>query len=1308
MSLTNHQIASSKVMRRLLFAVLSIIPACLYGQNTITGLVVDSETREPLPFATVYINGTTKGTTTDNDGRFELKNVSFPTTVVFSFVGYKPQAHNLDRVPNKMTISLEANNDLPEVVISGKAKRRDLNYFKRMFLGDDYWGRNAVIKNEQVIMIDNSESTKPVFVTTDTHQVVEDSDGGRVTKADEVKSFFNAWAYEPIVIDMPLLGYELYVDLVQFTVEKTNSRIYTQGGPLEINNRTQCDMLGYFYFKPYENLKKRQAEKIEENRRQAYYNSSQHFLRSFYEDRLEENGYTLSMTKYAAGVVDGDTVIKPLTFPVDIKKYSAFLGDNMMQIYGLNGSPLNIRYYHQRDGSPLNLKENKEAVYLEEEEKNPFGPSTKIEYNTFSKSGITFREDTCTFLKEGVVFDNNILFGGTIAEKKIGACLPDDYTPVVVNERENRKETVKYDLAVNDTSSYTEELMKFAGNIRQFNELFPQEKVYLEFDNTAYFQGENIWYKAFVTHATTLERAPSGVLYVDFLAPTGQLLRQQKLEIVAGQANGSISLLDEGTAQSREKRGVMAYPSGFYEIRAYTQNMLDFSPEAIFSRVIPVYTQPKYVGEYDKSHVVSYQDNPLIENVRDKTDVQKRQNNNVNVTFYPEGGDLVNGLPCKVAFKATGDDAFGIKGALVVPGLDDSVLTVHDGMGSFIITPKGTGTVQFITPDGKSSRFSLPRPVRSGYSMIANPYSDSLLQVNIWRTLDRKGEPVALTVTCRGDIIYFEEIKDSIDSSLNIDCSSWPIGVCRMTLYDRNGMILSSRSIFHNNDEFRSPTIIANTDSMSRQAFGKEVLEFKLNDKDGNPLRDRFCLSVRDAEDYGGGQTDNLQTNLLLSSDLRGYIHDPAWYLESNDEEHREASNLLTLVQGWERYEWQYMTGLKDFEEKHRIEEGLTMNGWILSNRKREPVADIGIYAVLVPDESKKLHWTIDKFEHHTDSTGYFGFDLSDFYGEGKFSFNLMSTKRNGQSKYERNKRIKLERADRPSPRSFLKQEMELNHNKSHKAGNNFNSPDDDQPLIISTDQGIVLDAVDIEAEAGKRQFIDYDTFTSFDAEEDTEMELDMGEYTTNVEGYFLDRGIRFGDAYVEETNGNDTYIEKGIKPFFYVHNQKKLLDKKPFDNPMQIDMIDVKSILVYDQPMTLRQLTQLTPLLNDYHRKHIDTEWFQEVETSWDRYYLIDIQIKEDKNLLFYGEIRDMGRRFTKVKGYTKPVQFYSPKYPEGPISGDIDARRTLYWNPNVITDEEGRARVEFYNNSFTRKFTINAAGITASGIPYILNQDW
>ena len=138
------------------------------------------------------------------------------------------------------------------------------------------------------------------------------------------------------------------------------------------------------------------------------------------------------------------------------------------------------------------------------------------------------------------------------------------------------------------------------------------------------------------------------------------------------------------------------------------------------------------------------------------------------------------------------------------------------------------------------------------------------------------------------------------------------------------------------------------------------------------------------------------------------------------------------------------------------------------------------------------------------------------------------------------------------------------------------------------------------------------------------------------------------------------------------------------------------------------REFADLIPIEMEFRDKHIHTAWFWWLWSDWERYTLIDVQVKEDWQRLHNWEILNLGRRTTTVKGFTRPVQFYSPEYPEGPIEGNIDARRTLYWNPNVITDEDGRARVEFYNNSFTRRFTINAAGITASGIPYILNQDW
>ena len=87
-----------------------------------------------------------------------------------------------------------------------------------------------------------------------------------------------------------------------------------------------------------------------------------------------------------------------------------------------------------------------------------------------------------------------------------------------------------------------DDLLSHVNNVHEFNLSFPQEKVYLQFDNTSYFQGETIWFKAFVVNASTLTRAKSTVLYVDLLSPTGVLLDQQKLKIAAGQADGCFHL----------------------------------------------------------------------------------------------------------------------------------------------------------------------------------------------------------------------------------------------------------------------------------------------------------------------------------------------------------------------------------------------------------------------------------------------------------------------------------------------------------------------------------------------------------------------------------------------------------------------------------------------------------------------------------------------------------------------------------------------------------------------------------------------
>ena len=150
------------------------------------------------------------------------------------------------------------------------------------------------------------------------------------------------------------------------------------------------------------------------------------------------------------------------------------------------------------------------------------------------------------------------------------------------------------------------QLVTYAARINYFNRLCPQEKVYLHLDNTAYFQGETIWYAANVVDATTGGEAASKVLYVELLSPTGVVLKQQKLKITDGRCHGSFSLIDNAIEDAVKMRGAVLYPSGYYQLRAYTRTMLNFDDAGVFSRVIPVYKAPDKEGDYAEPTMDKY------------------------------------------------------------------------------------------------------------------------------------------------------------------------------------------------------------------------------------------------------------------------------------------------------------------------------------------------------------------------------------------------------------------------------------------------------------------------------------------------------------------------------------------------------------------------------------------------------------------------------------------------------------------------------------------------------------------------------
>ena len=90
------------------------------------------------------------------------------------------------------------------------------------------------------------------------------------------------------------------------------------------------------------------------------------------------------------------------------------------------------------------------------------------------------------------------------------------------------------------------------------------------------------------------------------------------------------------------------------------------------------------------------------------------------------------------------------------------------------------------------------------------------------------------------------------------------------------------------------------------------------------------------------------------------------------------------------------------------------------------------------------------------------------------------------------------------------------------------------------------------------------------------------------------------------------------------------------------------------------------------------------------------EIEDIHDRGELVIDDIHVLLKKMN-LEGYSVVKEFYSPNYSELP--NEIDYRRTLYWNPNVTTDENGRAKIQFYNNSRCTNFSISAETVTAEG---------
>lgn len=157
---------------------------------------------------------------------------------------------------------------------------------------------------------------------------------------------------------------------------------------------------------------------------------------------------------------------------------------------------------------------------------------------------------------------------------------------------------------------------------------------------------------------------------------------------------------------------------------------------------------------------------------------------------------------------------------------------------------------------------------------------------------------------------------------------------------------------------------------------------------------------------------------------------------------------------------------------------------------------------------------------------------------------------------------------------------------------------------------------------------------------------------------------------YATETGFEVEYNYKGRKVGISLNCKKREIQEKvtsKVKNIFGLDVASISDIYVYDDKSNVSIVAKL-----------YDDEWYHKY-------------------------IR--GVRYTFYWGYARVGNFYHVDNSKK-ILGDVDYRRTLYWNPDVKTSSDGKVQVGFYNNTTCRKMTVSAEGININGIPVVIEN--
>jgi hypothetical protein len=786
-------------------------------------------------------------------------------------------------------------------------------------------------------------------------------------------------------------------------------------------------------------------------------------------------------------------------------------------------------------------------------------------------------------------------------------------------------------------------------SIRQFNERFPQEKVYLHLDNSYYQAGDTLWFKSYVLNVDNFTPTKiSKVLYVELISETRKIFYRNFYKIENGSASGFLPLNTD-------------FKAGNYMIRAYTRHMLNVSDENYFTRIFTLYS-----NHFNKKH--------LIPNKKD-TCIQLR--------FFPEGGNWVSGLPSRTAVEAlSAGKPVGGTGR-IVDAEDNTLVDFHipaTGRNDFVFTPE-TGKSYKAFLFVKEDTLDFPLPVIKEEGITADVTEDSLsFKIKIHRSQAFTQKPVFYLLQNRNRVLQ----SGSLTDQLKLEKQKLPSGVSQLTLFTMEGLPLWERLLFvDHNDRLNIEIKQQKKNYLPRE---KIELQIKVSDSSGRPVQANLSIAVTDSATTN--IAPNMVANLLLEAELNGRI-DPL--LDYMKDENRKERDLLLLTRGWRNYTFKQQTGRDALSANHAAEKGIFFHGRLLEKKPDEWMVEATLFV------NKSPVALLGDFK--PDASGYFSFNT---HFEGTADIILVAKKKG------KKKKSRIEIGNRWFPPSVLIEPFDVDSFLDEEMRQFVEELALDTTVFMS----LLLNEVEI-TEKNKdrpRSLMEFKQTTDILRGYGKEFVNVLGLLAelrpclevchTESGGYRLDEQcaecvtmhlhpshdiLGFGQIAVNDCDTTLFSLKYVALPsFIQVEN---IAESPGFDksNPWTyIRNIEFEKI----SALILSHGTYIPP------KKNISRPSVTVINSN-----LCDGKDHVSINIIISEKTKKSKYEHTYIRGYSLQKEFYSPNYEnQESVGEDPDLRHTLYWNASLKTDN-GESTLVFYNNDKHTNLNITVEGISYAG---------